>query len=136
MTEQEFAQLYKFDKDDMATVKPVMQMFKGTIVKTVRRTGEELKKEGMALAENGAGKDWMDAAIGLAERFCKEHPKARFKTEIIREWANGFIAPKSLRVWGPVITAVKKRGIIRAVGWEKVSNPLAHETPATLWEVC
>jgi hypothetical protein len=104
-------------------------------------TCQELRDMGMAraqMAQDGRSPGWGDIAFNAVRKFCKEHPTARFKTEVVRIWAEEieYIVPaRNLRAWGPVILKAAREGLIRAVGYEKTNNPTAHNTPATLWAV-
>lgn len=66
----------------------------------------------------------------------KQYPESRFMTEQVREWAyrNGLAKAPSDRAWGSVATEARKLGIISHAGYQAVSNPNAHATPASLWE--
>jgi len=96
--------------------------------------GEILKDFGMNAAIQNACSDepdWKEQAIA----FVAKYPKTRFQTEDIRNWAytNGLVRPPSDRAWGSVIVEAKKQNMIVFDGYEKVSNPKAHRTPACVW---
>lgn len=100
-----------------------------------RATGEELKAEGMARAEEHANEvchEWSESALEAVKKFIKHHTGA-FKAEDVRAWAK-FVPPApSLRAWGSVFLKAARAGLIKQVGYAKVDNPLAHSTPVNLW---
>ena len=75
--------------------------------------------------------NWNDSALDMVSFF----PYDKFQTEDVRNWAYGagLPQPKSHRSWGSVILNAQKLGMIKHVGYEKVSNRLAHRTPASVW---
>lgn len=138
MTEQEFAQLYGFDADDMAVIKPAMRMFNGTIIRVERRTGAELAKAGMERAAIGAEIDcpgWGDMALNAVREFIKHH-SGRFQAEDVRAFAKNLPPAPNLRAWGNVMVKAARKGLIRNTGeTEQVKNPLAHNANAAVWQI-
>jgi hypothetical protein len=135
MTEQEFAQRWGFNADEMAVIKPVMIMFKGEMVGVKERSGDDLARDGMAKAVKNADSvdlKWSEKAMSALCRFISLH-KGPFQAEDVRRFAVSVPHPPSLRAWGSVIVKAARLGLIEAVGYETVSNPLAHSTPARVW---
>lgn len=57
-----------------------------------------------------------------------------FMAEEVRNASAGIIPePPSRRAWGAVIIRAARAGVIRNIGYRKVSNERAHSTPAALW---
>ena len=79
---------------------------------------------------------WSDDAFLWLWEFARMNRGSQFMAEVVRKYAHdhGLPMPESSRAWGAVFTRAAKQGIIRAVGYGKTTNPLAHSTPATLWE--
>lgn len=101
--------------------------------------GERLKNEGMQMSLFNADLNnpgWPEQARWQVERYLRLYPEKRFQTEDVRRWAyqRGLPEPPSHRAWGSVISKAKRDGLIRFVGYENVENPLAHCTPAAVWE--
>jgi hypothetical protein len=99
-------------------------------------TGKELKKRGMAKAVDSAGKDWMEQAYAYSLAFLERlDAQERFMGEQLRQTAEAFglTAPKSNRVWGAIMIRLAKEKKIKNVGFQKVSNPLAHSANASVW---
>lgn len=99
------------------------------------KEGARLRDRGINRAADNAervhGPGWQERAIGHLINY----PEAEFMAEEVRIWAHsqGLEEPPSARAWGAVIVTAKRRGIIRSNGYRKVSNPLAHSTPASVW---
>ena len=75
---------------------------------------------------------WQEQALMFLMKF----PEKRFQAEDVRSWAysQGLTTPPNDRAWGAVIRKAKNQGCIRHVGYDAVSNPNAHRTPASVWE--
>jgi hypothetical protein len=100
-----------------------------------KQEGATLRDKGMAQAIGNAEaqhKDWGQKALEMLCRF----PNQTFQTEELRAWAHeqGLPMPPHPRAWGPVTRKASGLGIIRLIGYQNVSNPMAHRTPAALWE--
>lgn len=78
---------------------------------------------------------WSDMALDKMMEFISIH-KQPFLVEEVRRFAHfrGLPRPESDRAWGGVVSRAARRGLIKHVGYAKTSNPLAHNTPAALWE--
>jgi hypothetical protein len=104
----------------------------------MKKTGIQLRDAGMQLALFNADDKvpgWPDQARRYLERFIHEKPFLKFQAEDVRAWAygEGLPVPAHGRAWGSVITKAKRDGLIRFVGYENVTNPRAHSTPASVW---
>lgn len=135
MTEKEFAQRWGFSADEMAVIKPVMIMFKGEMVGVTQRSGDDLARDGMDRAVKHADQidlKWSEKAMSALCRFINTH-NGPFQAEDVRRFAVNVPPPPSLRAWGSVIVKAARLGLIEAIGYETVSNPLAHSTPARVW---
>ena len=133
-------------QEDAAEVKSVLMLFGGQDAKIIkagrRKTGAELAVHGAEQAADHAEQvapGWGDAAFRAVKEF-SAHVKAcgdlarTFKAEDVRSWARHVPPAPSLRAWGAVMLKAARAGIIRQTGYAKVNNPLAHSTPAALWE--
>ena len=99
------------------------------------KSGTELKEAGIKRSSDNAGTNWNNQAdITLCE-FIKLTKK--FQTEDFRAFAvkEGLPNPPHLRAFGSVVVRAVKRGLIKSVGTEKVTNPRAHNAFATVWAV-
>ena len=87
---------------------------------------------GIKRAANNAGLNWHEKASEFLDQF----PHKTFQAEDVRIWAydRGLPLPPHCRAWGAVIIRAKKEGSIRHIGYANVDNPLAHGTPASVWE--
>lgn len=100
--------------------------------------GEKRKQQGMQQAidhANAVTPDWSNKARQfIINRFLPLHK--RFMTEDIRSFAamHDFELPCHGRAWGGVVAALAKDLLIINIGTDKVKNPKAHRTPATVWE--
>ena len=99
---------------------------------------EDAKRIGMLLSEDNANlrtPGWSDMAMGFLMDFLDTRTDS-FLAEEVRAYASdrGLDAPPSNRAWGGVMARASRNGLIRSVGFALTSNPLAHNTPATLWE--
>jgi len=98
--------------------------------------GDKLRDAGMQQAvDNAESKhpSWGDRALSLLVKY----PKDEFMAEQVREFAKsrGLPDPPSKRAWGAVIVKAKKMGIIEHMRYDRVSNPKAHRTPASVWRM-
>jgi hypothetical protein len=125
--------------DDAEEVKAVLMMFGGQdaeIISTGHRvTGSELARSGAAKAMRHANETavgWSDKAFDALMAFVAQN-RGRFQAEDVRNWARHVPPAPNLRAWGNVMVRAAKEGLIKAVGYERVNNPLAHSTPATVW---
>jgi hypothetical protein len=77
---------------------------------------------------------WSDRAFEFVKRYALIN-RGQFMSEDIRKWAysNGLERPENERAFGGVVVRASRAGIIKAVGYARTSNVLAHRTPATLW---
>jgi len=99
-------------------------------------TGSAMRDIGIRKATQHANQvheDWSDKAFYFLKWFVtRQH--IEFMAEDVREASKNFVAePPSKRAWGGVIVRAKKQGIIKSVGFRKVSNAKAHSAFATLW---
>lgn len=103
------------------------------------KSGNELRDRGIQLslfnAENNCP-DWKEMAIAVLKNYIRNFPGKNFQTEDVRSWAyaQGLPVPPNHRAWGSVIVKAKREKIILFVGYENVSNPRAHSTPAAVWK--
>ena len=99
-------------------------------------TGRDLRDRDMARALKHTEKinnGWQEKALSFLEEYCRTHH--RFSGEMVRIEAKGIVPePCSLRTWGAVLLTGSRRGWIRQVGYVHVSNPMAHNANAALWE--
>jgi len=99
-------------------------------------SGEYLRDCGILQAQLSADnqtENWSGKAFDYL-RFYIKHNK-QFMTEDVRISSEGIIEmPPSNRAWGGVIVRAVKSGLIKRIGFQNVTNPKAHKTPATLWE--
>lgn len=99
--------------------------------------GMERRDDGMKKALENADQqhyDWSQRAFIYLLWYCTRNTV--FMAENVRMASVGVIArPPHARAWGAVMVRAARAGIIRKRGYRNVSNPLAHRTPATLWEV-
>jgi len=100
-------------------------------------TGQQLRDEGIKRATDSAERrheSWPEIAYQFLQGYIRRN--RRFMTEQVREASEGYVPePPSTRAWGGVVVRAARRGLIRKVGFANVSNPTAHCTPATVWEV-
>jgi len=130
--------------EDAQEMKDVLTLFSSPgcrdaeIIKTgYRVTGSDLAIAGAAQAERHANETapgWSDRAFEALCAFVQQHT-GKFQAEDVRNWAQHVPPAPSNRAWGSVILKAAKAGIIKAVGYERVNNPQAHATPATVWAV-
>ncbi len=99
-----------------------------------KKLSEANREAGIEQAiENANKKDttWGEKALEYL-RIC---PYETFMVEEVRVWAytRGLSIPPHGRTWGSVIRKAAKKGIVKHVGFDSVSNPKAHRTPASVW---
>jgi len=99
--------------------------------------GRKLRDRGMARSTGNADDrypGWAERAHGYLLEFLAWHD-GNFMAEELRQFAyeKGFERPPSERAWGSVLHKAAKQNLIRMVGYAKVSNPNAHNTPAAVW---
>lgn len=112
-----------------------------TVRKTVEQLdifqGKELRDIGIAKSENNANsknENWSFRAYWFLLQYIRNHNE--FMAEEVRTASRGKVPqPPSNRAWGSVFVKAVKSGKIKRKGYKTVSNPKAHRTPATLWEV-
>jgi len=103
--------------------------------------GKILKNIGIKTAVKNANKkqkSWADKAYFILETFVKEH-KGSFMCEDVRAYAEKtteLTSPPSKRAWGGVMVRAKAKGLITSVGYNKVTNPKAHQANASMWKAC
>ena len=106
-------------------------------MKNPNPTGEQLRDQGIERAVTHADKEipnWQETAFRFLRHYIKTHKE--FLAEDVRETSTFEVPePPSNRAWGAVMVRAVKEGLIEKNGYKKVSNPLAHKTPATLWKV-
>lgn len=101
-------------------------------------TGEQLKRAGMALAQEHADAvtpGWSELAYQfLVNQFLPLHK--RFMAEDVRSYAAqvDFTLPPHARAWGGVIAKAAKEYLIIKTSIRPVKNPKAHCANAALWE--
>jgi hypothetical protein len=101
--------------------------------------GNTLRDEGMTRSMSNAedkNPGWKEQALSLLLDFLHNSPLTEFQAEDIRIYAyqKGLPKPPSHRAWGGVMVSARKKGFIQRIGYQNVTNPLAHSTPATLWK--
>ena len=99
-------------------------------------SGEYLRDCGILQAQLSADnqtENWSQNAFNYLRLYIK-HNKI-FMTEDVRNSSEGVIdIPPNSRSWGGIIVRAVKSGLIKRIGFQNVTNPRAHKTPATLWE--
>lgn len=76
----------------------------------------------------------MEEALGFLQQYI-DKVGGQFMASDVREFAekNGFSVNCDTRVWGAVMNAASKSGIIRHAGYAKSNNPKAHKSPMSVW---
>lgn len=104
--------------------------------------GERRKQTGMDKAvdhANAVVESWFEKTYQASLRFISFHPLCyRFMTEELRSWLlerNLVEAPPSDRAWGAITVRLRRDGYIRSNGFAQVTNPKAHRTPASVWQI-
>ena len=98
--------------------------------------GRDLRDASIRIAEDHANEvkpRWSDTAYEFLLSYIKT--KDQFMAEDVRKASYGIVpTPPSNRAWGAIFVRATKSGLIRRIGFKNVKNPLAHCTPATLWQ--
>jgi hypothetical protein len=99
--------------------------------------GQQLKQEGINRAADNAEYSypgWSKEALSFLKRIRRK----QFMTEDVRKFAydRGLPHPPHERSWGQIIQAAIRMGIIKQVGYGKVTNPKAHMANAAVWSKC
>jgi hypothetical protein len=78
---------------------------------------------------------WTKEAYIFLLKFIKGKTE-HFMIEDVRNFAemNGLESPKSKRAWGIIAVTAKKQNLIENIGYCKVKNNKAHNTPAAVWK--
>lgn len=100
------------------------------------KEGQELRDLGIKKALDNANKvfDWAELAYKFLLIYTKSNKE--FMAEEVRAASIGIVPePPSNRAWGGVFVHASKSKLIKRIGYKQVTNPKAHRTPATLWEV-
>jgi hypothetical protein len=97
----------------------------------------ELTNEGINRAVEHADDEnlgWSQRAFLFLLRYMCD--KRTFMTEEVREAAKHLIPdPPSQRAWGGIVRRAVTGGFVKKIGFKPVSNPKAHQTPASVWQV-
>lgn len=98
----------------------------------------ESRDAGIAKCESTADAidpNWRNEAFELLKRFLSECP-GEFKVEEVRAYAAmyDFVEPASKRIWGSIILKAARKGLIRKLRVEPVTNKKAHCAFASVWE--
>ncbi len=102
---------------------------------------ERLRDEGIKKAVNHADHSyllsWSERAYDYLVSFTGENKGFSVLAEEIRVYAEepGMAPPPSKWVWGGLMRRAAGSNLVVKVGYCKTCNPLAHCTPATLWEI-
>ena len=98
--------------------------------------GEYLKAKGIADAEQGAGSDWMNAAM-KALYVVANMEGVTFTTDQIWEALEAHFPDAVVtepRAMGAVMTKARKQGLITATGiYIKSTRPKCHARPVMVW---
>lgn len=102
-------------------------------------SGSALRDLGMQQAQDHAeavNPGWSERAMAMLVRYLKQMQDTQFQNEDFRVWAEreGLATPPHLRAYGSIMAKARKAGMIRAVGYEAVDNPTAHQAFARVWE--
>lgn len=77
---------------------------------------------------------WSEQAYKFLLGYCKTNKE--FMAEEVRVAATDVVPePPSKRAWGSIFMKAAKNEVIKRIGFKKTTNPKAHRTPATLWQV-
>lgn len=103
---------------------------------------ERRKEQGMQRAVDHAdavSEEWSTRAFNASLYFILVNPVGfTFLTEDLRNWIyenNMIDPPPSDRAWGSITIKLRKAGYIISNGFSKTTNPKAHRTPATVWQI-
>lgn len=100
------------------------------IFKSAKNRDKGIKKAIDSAEELNEG--WSEMAFNFLRNYIKNNPA--FMVENVRKASEGKVPnPPSERAWGGIIVRAKKHGLIRRIGYQQVSNPKAHCTPASVW---
>lgn len=100
----------------------------------IRRTGEELRDEGMARADAHADPDWKHMAV---RAFIKvSYGMKEFTTDdvwkVLDDW--GVDTPHEPRAMGPIVRSLMREGLIEPVGRRvKSTIPRGHCRPVEVY---
>lgn len=105
-------------------------------------TGQQLKEIGMQQAIDHADSqppyNWSEKAFKFICSWLDMVPAGyQFLAEDIRQQAEhsrSIPLPPSRRAYGSLMVKARNMGLIKAIGTEKVRNPLAHQANATVWQ--
>lgn len=76
---------------------------------------------------------WSEKAYNLLREYISTYRV--FQCEDFRKWCIGSLKePPSKRAFGSVILKAAKENLITRIGYEKVKNIKAHQTPASVWQ--
>ena len=79
-----------------------------------------------------------DKIVEWSVRWAKNNSGQNFTSETLRiffEIANDNLRPAEPRVYGAVIKAMQKQGLIERIGYVSAANKQAHHRPISLWRV-
>lgn len=94
-------------------------------------TGEQLRDEGMARADQAADPDWKDAAWRAIVVLANSGDE--FTADDV--WERVGFAPSEPRALGPLLVKAAKTGMIRNTGRRRNSRrPEHHAFPCAIWE--
>lgn len=98
---------------------------------------QEKRDAGIAKSVNNANRKneyWSLQAYYFLLQYIRTHNE--FMAEEVRAASVGSVPqPPNNRAWGSVFVRAKRSGKIKWKDYKPVTNPKAHCTPATLWEV-
>lgn len=99
--------------------------------------GREARDAGIKRAVDSAERKvagWSDIAYGYLLEYLARH-RSEFAAEQFRAWAElrGLEPPPHARAYGGVMVRGAHAGVIKRVGFVRVSNPKAHCATAALW---
>ncbi len=102
--------------------------------------GEELKKQGMALATSHADAEtpkWSETALIFLKIYINTQKGKVLMGEDIEEFAtyNGLTRPPDKRAWGSVIKKASDMKLIEFVGYGKSKVAIHHRGYKALWKV-
>lgn len=75
---------------------------------------------------------WANQAFIFLRNYIKSNN--HFMAEEVRKASEGIVPnPPSERAWGGIIVRARKEKLIKRIGYQNVTNPKAHRTPAAVW---
>jgi len=77
---------------------------------------------------------WSEKAYKFLTDFIDKNACSFMAEDVRMESAAVIPEPPSKRAWGAIILRAAKSGLIRKVGYQKVTNAKAHATPASVWQ--